>query len=92
MLIEANGTYLVKPEVVGGNADTFIIYVSGTAASAVLTLNHLDEGGNYVPLEDGVLTTPSENQILAGRGANIYVVVTAATGSTAIYLTAKGLS
>lgn len=91
MLIEADGTFNIEPEVVGKNADKFIVYVSGVAGGAVLTLQHRDEAGNYIDLEDGVIASPSQNQVLAGRGAKIYIHVTGATGTTAVYVTVRGL-
>jgi hypothetical protein len=69
-----------------------IVYVSGVSGGAVLTLQHLDEGNNFVDLEDGVLVVSSENLINAGAGAKIVLAVTGATGTTAVYVTARGLS
>lgn len=92
MLIDSNGTFLVKPVVAGVAADSFIVYVSGTAGGCVLKLQYQNEGGTYIDLEDGTLVVSSENLVNAGRGAYIFITVTGATGATAVYVTARGLS
>ena len=92
MILTANGDFLVKPEVVGMNADTFIVYVSGSIDGAVMQLRYKDEGGNWVNLENGLLVIDTQNKVEAGRGAYIHLNISNAGASTEIFVTTRGLN
>lgn len=82
MIIKTNGRHKLTPSFLGG--DSHIAYVSGIFGTATLTLGYFDKLGQWVPLEDGTLTSGSQNPVKTGAGITIYAEVVNADINTNI--------
>jgi len=90
MKIIKDGSYLVKGRVgTGGGAS--VVYLSGTAGGATVTLGYYDDYETFIPLVTGLLTVGEQYTVEQGGSAvNIYAMVASATGTTALSLLVNG--
>ena len=80
MIINKDGKYPIKFGVVGAEASTAILYLSGDSGGGTLTLQYKDELDTWQDLTNGVLDINTENTLDMGVGMNIVLDV---SGSTA---------
>lgn len=90
MIITENGLYSVTNKVKGFGGATSMVYVSGAFGTATATLVYLNELGNEVVLENGVLVIDTQNAVVHGVDRPIFVRVALADGATAIVIEVRG--
>lgn len=90
MKITTNGLFHIDTDIHGFGGGTSVVYISGTFGLAVVQLVYIDEGGNEVNLEDGLLLVNTQNIVNHGEGATMAARVTLADGTTEIFIVAKG--
>lgn len=92
MIITQNGRYGLHTKIKGTNSDKFILYISGLTGTAAMQLQYRDELGVWVNLENGVMLTDTQNQVVGGVGSKIYINITNADGVTNLAMTVRGIT
>lgn len=81
-ILTVDGTFEIPGDM---EAVTSIIYVSGTAGTAVVKLQVPDGRGGFSDLADGAVTGMDTQYVIThGRGIEIFANITTADGSTDI--------
>ena len=90
MKITTDGNHKLNTNLSGIASGTYVIYVSGVPAGAILTLTYKDPEGDYIPLLNGGLVVGEQYTVSSGLHMPIYASVSGATGSTDINIITKG--
>ena len=92
MKITEDGYYKINgKQGIGGG--TSIVYLSGAAGSAIMTLGYFDDYGTFIPLADGVILSGSQTQVDHGAGdLPIYLEVAGSNVSTVLSMFVNGKS
>lgn len=91
MKVTSNGLVRLSNPVHGQGGDVTVLYVSGSLGSAQAYLVYIDEDGNEVPLEDGIIVIGNQYVIQMGLGVALFMRTSDADVSTNIILTMGGL-
>jgi len=90
MKITENGTHFIKSKSFI-NASKSIVYLTGVTGGATCTLGFL-VNGTFNAYTDGVIASPSVNEITHGFGVQVYLEVTGVTGTTDLEVNITGVS
>lgn len=81
MIITENGVQEVHSGNIGTNANIVVVYVSGEFDGCTLTLQYINELGDYVTLASSTTNSTREFSVHSG-GRTLYVKVEGASANT----------
>lgn len=93
MIIIKDGSYKLRDNKFGGNADKTVVYASGKFGGANAVLAYANSSGEFVPLINGTVQSGGQYIVYDGGAITIYVLVSGAVeGTTAIDIISEGVS
>ena len=84
MILTKNGTNPIAKSILGTTGNIFVIYTSGVFGGATVEVQYKNGLGQYKTLQDGALAVDTQTEIRKGRGVDLFITVTGATGTTEI--------
>lgn len=91
MLITTNGRHEISHTEHGLGGKSIIVYISDNLGAATLQLQYKNEQGNYIDLENGLLSANTQNRVDMGLDIPIYLNVTTSDGATAFDLMSRSI-